>query len=121
MAAIGSSRGLTSVGPFGQFLQRAEGIGQVGLQHDASVEMAPFWGAKNIHERLEGEVEVVVFLHVEVHEGRWLHLGGPVDEQTEPFADSTETVVVGPVIQLGGHSGDLDRHVIDVRLFEQPE
>ena len=61
---------VTGRGPGADPLERTEGVGQVGLQHDPRIEVPKFGLVKQVGERPDGQLEVTVLLHIEVHEGR---------------------------------------------------
>ena len=68
----GTTVGDAGRGPLLQAHHRGERIGQVRLQHDPGLELAELGLVEDRHEDREGEVEVLVLLHVEVDE-----LGAP--------------------------------------------
>ena len=69
----------------------------------------------------DGELEVAVLLHVEVHEGGWRRRHRPLVENTEPVLDAFGGVVECPEVDLAGDGRDLDRHVVDPGVVDQPE
>ena len=105
--------------PGNELLQRVPGIWEVGLQNDACVDVDELGFAEHIHERFHREMKIVVLLHVEVDERRWRDGRGLVDEQSKSGGHPGQTVVVGEMVELTRHRGDLDRDVVDVGLFEK--
>ena len=65
---VGAALGHALLGEFGQVRQGVEGIRQVGLQDDACLEVDELRLAEQLGEQAHREVEVVVFLHVQVDE-----------------------------------------------------
>ena len=66
----GAAVGDAAACPGGEFLLQASGVWEVGLEDDTGVEVFEFWFCEGAGEGVEGEVEVAVFLHVEVDEFR---------------------------------------------------
>ena len=83
-------------GPGRELLQRAEGVGKVGLQHDASLQIQKPRGIQNAHEDGHGEIEVAKFLHVEVDE--FLRGAGRCQlvERHQPLRDALDGLVERP-------------------------
>ena len=102
-------------------LQRPEGVREVGLQHDAGIERMEFRLVQQCHERGHGELEIVVLLHVQVHEGWRRGGGGPREQGSEAVADPGHARVEIPVVELGSDGGNLDRDVVDVGLIEETQ
>ncbi len=95
---------------------------QVGLQHDAGGERAELVLVQHLAERGDGQVEIAVLLHVEVHE---LGRDPPVRvlvvmalrlaiERAKPLLHDLHGVAERGEIDLARHRGDLDRDVLDV-------
>ena len=63
-AAVGAAGG----GPLLQSDHGGQGIGQVGLQHDAGLEVLELGLVEDPGEDRDGQVEVLVLLHVQVDE-----------------------------------------------------
>ena len=118
---LGPSRCTASLRPLGEPSQGIEGVGQVGLQDDPGREAGQVRLVEQLGERPDGELEVPVLLHVEVHEcGRRRVRRSPV-EHPESVLDAPEGVVEGPEVDLAGNGRDLDRHVVDLGVLDQPE
>ncbi len=112
-----TARSATDGGPALQVLHGAQRIGEVGLQHDAGLELR-----EPVHDRGEDrnrEVEVAVLLHVEVDEG--VVLGGLGVQGLQLLDDPGDGFVEGPHRQLAGDRRHLDRHVVDVGTLQQAQ
>jgi hypothetical protein len=59
--------------PFVELALHRPRVGQIGLQHDARFQLHELRFVEHRLERLAREMEVAVFLHVEVHELRPAH------------------------------------------------
>ena len=64
----GAAVGHALLGKLRKVLDGLEGIRQVGLQHDAGLQVLEVRLADELLEQADGQVEVVVFLHVHVDE-----------------------------------------------------
>jgi hypothetical protein len=106
-------------GPVGEPLQGAEGVGQVGLQHDAGLEAAQLRLVEEAREDRDRQVEVAVLLHVEVDELRLRRAGGQLVERGQLLDDALDGLVEGPHRELTDDRRDLDRHVVDVVAGQQ--
>ena len=99
----------------GELLERAEGVRQVGLQHDAGLEVLCLREAEQALEDVDGQAEVVVLLHVEVDELRALRRLRRLDVQRgEALDDVVDGLLVAPEVDLGRHGGRLDGDVVHV-------
>jgi hypothetical protein len=103
---------LHRVAPGGQVAEDLDGVRDVGLQHDAGVEVGELGLVQHPAEGGDGQLEVVVRLHVEVDEGAGL-AARPV-ELPQPVGQHVDGVVERQRIDLGVDRGDLDRDVVDV-------
>ena len=94
-------------------------VGQVGLQHDARFQAGKLSAVEDRHEHCDGQVEVAVFLHVQVDElGRRRPSGQPV-KRYEASSYMADRLVEGPW-RKGRHGGRyLYRHVVDVRSHQE--
>ena len=100
-------------------LERGEGVGEVGLQDDARLEVVELRLGEERHEELERHLEVVVLLHVEVDEGvRGARLRRPV-ERAQPLEAALHGARGVPRADLADERGGLDRDVVDVGALEQ--
>ena len=105
-------------GPGQQLLEHGMALGQVGLQHDAGLDVAELILGQHGREHVDGQCEVPVLLHVQVHEGA--RRGGP-GCPVEPAQalghalDGARVVVRAP---LCGDRGDLRRDVGDLGAGE---
>ena len=102
-----------------QALHRAEGIRKIGLQHDPRLELQQLRLVEDALEDRDGQVEILVFLHVEVDELR--SRGGccGFEQRREPVHDLVDGLVERPHGELADHRGHLDRDVVDVVAGEQ--
>ena len=57
------------MGVVDQGVQCVESIGQIGLQHDTGFKIEEFIFIQQLSEQLDGEVKVLVLLHIKVDEG----------------------------------------------------
>ena len=105
-------------GPRQQLLEHGVALGQVGLQHDAGLDVAELLLGQHRREDVDGQREVAVLLHVEVHER--VRRGGP-GRPVEP-AQALGHALDGPLVvvgaQLCGDRGDLHRDVGDLGAGE---
>ena len=101
-------------GPITECHHRGEGIRQVGLQHNASLELRESRLVEDAREDGDGEIEILVFLHVEVDElGR--RRGGCALEQRGEARDDVLDIRFERPRRVRSHGRrDLDRHVVDV-------
>ena len=105
-------------GPRQQLLEHGMALRQVGLQHDACLQVAELLLGQHGREHVDGQCEVAVLLHVEVHEG--VRGGGP-SRTVEP-AQALGHPLDGPLVvvgaQLCGDRRDLHRDVGDLGAGE---
>ena len=73
---------------------RAEGIGQICLQHDSGFEFRKFGSVQNLGENRKGDVEVFELFHIEIDERRILALGRKFVEREEALDDVCDVLVV---------------------------
>ena len=104
-----AAEGMTRIGPGDESLEGLVRVGDVGLQHDSRAHVVELRLVEHGDEGLHREVEVAVFLHVEVDEGA-VGPGDPV-ERREPLGDAGHGVVPGQDVEVGAQRRDLDRHV----------
>ena len=105
---------MTSLCPLGEALQGTKGIREIGLEDDAGRDRGKLVLLEDPHKGLECQIEILVFLHVEVDElGCGAVRGHPV-QPAEPVFDQFGCVVEGPQVQGGDDRGDLHRDVVDV-------
>ena len=104
--------------PGQQLLEHRMALGQVGLQHDPGLDVAELLLGQDRGEHVDGQREVAVLLHVEVHERvRRRGPGCPVEPaQALGHALHGPLVVVGA--QLRGDRRDLHRDVGDLGAGE---
>ena len=115
--------------PFGEGALGAVRIGQVGLEHDPRAQRQELRLVQDLAERGRREVEVPVFLHVEVDELRRdpsvrvpvPMAGGRPVERAEPLGHARDRPAKGDEVDLAEDRGDLDRDVLDVVAGEQRE
>ena len=98
----GATGGDAFRGPILQPDHRRERIGQVGLQHNARFEVVELGPFEDAGEDLDGEVEVFVFLHVEVDEFLRRRFCGQFIQWHELLFDVVDRFVEGPVV-VGCH------------------
>ncbi len=115
----GSPGGPARVCPRGQTLQGGERIGQVGLQHNAGLEILQLRLVENALEHLDRQVEIAKLFHVEVDEFRGGCSGRSVIERGQPLHHPVDGFGVGPHRQLAHHRRHLDGDVVDVVALEQ--
>ena len=102
----------TGTRPVGEFDLDGMGVGEVGLEDDAGAEVEELGFIEDGFKNVEGEVEVAVFLHVEVDEGGGgLFLRGAV-ELAESLGEDFFGVVVGGEVDLGENGGEFDGDVV---------
>ncbi len=108
---------------------RAVRLRQIGLQHDAGRQGVELVLVEHLAERGDGEVEVAVLLHVEVHElGRHppvrVAIVMPLRlavEGAQPVLHHLHGVAERGEVDLARHRGDLHRDVLDVVAGQQRE
>ena len=102
-------------GPSGEVLEDLVGVGEVGLQDDSGFDVFEFMLAEGALEDLAGEVEVAVFLHVEVDE-----FSGAV-ELAEALLNGGDGAFLIEEVDLGEDGRDLDREVGALGFGEELE
>ena len=104
----------TSGRPLLEAHHRGKRVRQVRLQHNAGFEILEFRAIEDLGEHLDGDVEVLEFLHVEVDEGRGRALGCELVEGQKSRDDVRHILVIRPRRVRRDRRRHLDRHVIDV-------
>ena len=105
-------------GPFLEVLHRVEGVGQVGLEDDAGAQAEAVLAVEDLLEDVDGEVEVVVLLHVEVDELA-PGLGGVLVEGEELADGVLDDLLVAPGVVGAGDGRDFEGDVVDVGALEE--
>ncbi len=105
--------------PLGQTLKGGEGIRQIGLQHDAGLELAQLRLVEQLLEDGDGQVEVFELFHVEVDELRGGGCRGKLVQRSQPLHHLRHHLVERPHRELARDGRDLDRHVVDVVAGEK--
>ena len=100
-------------------LHRAEGIGQVGLEHDAGFEIEEIGLVEEPGEHGDGQVEVLVLLHVEVDELVRPRSSGGAEQRPQVRHHVVDRLVERPWGAGRDRGGDLDRDVVDVAPLEE--
>ena len=106
---------MAAAGEFLDLLDHQGRLAQVGLDGQPHPKVRQLHG--ELFEHLEGEVEVAVLLHVEVHE-----LARPVGclhQRAEPDHGLLDRHVMGPGGVGAHHRRHLDGDVVDVRAVQQ--
>ena len=102
-----------------QTLHSAQGVGQVCLEHDTGFQVLQVRLVQNLGEHLDGQVEVLVLLHVQVDE----LLGGGRSSQLVQRGQAANSglndLVECPVLVGAGDCGHLDGDVVDVVASQQ--
>ena len=116
-ACAASSNALCS--PLLQVLHCSQGVGQVCLEHDACFQVLQLGLVQDLGEHLDGQVEVLVLLHVQVDE----LLGGGRSSQLVQRGQAANSglndLVECPVLVGAGDCGHLDGDVVDVVASQQ--
>ena len=107
--------GFASFGPSGELLERDEGVGEVGLEDDAGGGFGELRLVEGAPEGLASEVEVAVFLHVEIDEF------ARAIEEAEAFLDGGEGAFLVEEVDLGEDGGDLNGKIMAFGLGEEGE
>ena len=105
--------------PRGQPLQRVQRVRQVGLQNNPGLQV---FGGRLVEQPLEhvdGEVEVVELLHIEVDELRRSGGRSLLIQWGQPGDNPLDRLVVRPHRQLSRHGRHLDRDIVDIVTGEQ--
>ena len=110
----GAAASATRHRPAGQFLQRGEGIRQVGLKHDACFELEQFWLVEELLKDRDREVEVFELFHVEVDELLLRRAQREQVERGEAVDNTVDGLVEGPHGKLGHDRRHLDGDVVNV-------
>ena len=98
-------------GPVHQQLEHGVALGQVGLEHDARLDTEELLLGQDLGERVDGQRQVAVLLHVEVDEGpRGGRHRGAV-QPAQPFGHPLDRSLLVVGAQLRGDRGDLHRDV----------
>ena len=109
--------GDTLGGPLLEALHGAQGVGQVGLQDDSGLVAAHFLLVEDRGEDRDGQVEILVVLHVQVEEGAVV--AGQAVERQEGLDAVGDDFLEAPGVVGAGDGGDLDRDVVDVLAGDQ--
>ena len=112
-----AARGDTLGGPLLEALHGAQGVGQVGLQDDAGLVAAHVLLVEDRGEDRDGQVEILVVLHVQVEEGAVV--AGQAVEGQEGLDAVGDDLLEAPGVVGAGDGGDLDRDVVDVLAGDQ--
>jgi hypothetical protein len=115
----GTAVGPTLGRPLGEPRDGADGIRKIRLQHDARLEGEQLRLVEDALEGRDGQVEILVLLHVQVDE-----LGGggcrcEFEQRGEPVGDLLDRLVERPHGQLADHGRHLDGDVVDIVTSEQ--
>ena len=92
-------------------LERIKGIRQVSLQHDAGIQSEEFRLAEQLLEQADGQVEIVVLLHVHVDKDLVGTVRRSLVQRTQALLEALYRAIDIPVVKLGHHGGSLDRNV----------
>jgi hypothetical protein len=106
---------VTLLGPGAEVGEHGGRIREVGLHHDAGVEVDELVLAEDATEGRDGQVQVVVGLHVEVHERRRDRGAGCSVQGAKSLREHVDGAVERQRVDLRVDRGDLDRDVVDVR------
>ena len=112
----GSTLRMPVIGPFAESFQRLVRVGDIGLQHDPGAQVSEFRLIENANERLDRQVQIAVFLHVEIDEG--IMGGSDAIQRRESIGDAIQGVVPGEHVEVRAECRDLDRHVVDIRAAQ---
>ena len=102
-------------------LERIKGIRQVSLQHDAGVQGEEFRLAEQLLEQADGQVEVVVLLHVHVDKDFVGAVGRSLIQRAQALLEALYRAIDIPVVELGHHGGSLNRYVGHAGVFDELE
>ncbi len=100
--------------PRDQPVQRRDRVGQIGLQHDARLEVREGRLLEQRREDRDREVEVAVLLHVEVDELGAPGCRGLLVQGRQALHHAGDGLVEAPHRELADDRRDLDRDVVDV-------
>ena len=107
--------GFAGFGPSSELLEGGEGIGKVGLEYDACLSFCKFGFVEGALKGLAGEVEISVFLHVEVDEFP------AAVEWAEALLDRGEGACLVEEIDLREDGRDFYGEVLALGLCEEGE
>ena len=116
---VGAALGHALLSELGEVRQSVEGIRQVGLQHDAGLEVDELRLAEQLGEQAHGEVEVVVFLHIQVDEDLVRAARGGLVQRAQALLEADQGTLDIPGVELGHHGGSLDGHVGHARVLDE--
>ena len=102
-----------------ELLQGLERIRQVGLEHDAGLEVVELRLAEQLLEEANGEVEVVVFLHVQVDKDVRAARHRGFVERTQTLLQALDRAIDIPRIELRHHRRRLDGDVRDLGVLDE--
>ncbi len=88
----------------------------VGLQHDPGAQVSEFRLVEDANERLDRQVQIAVFFHVEIDEG--IMRGGDAIQRRESIGDAIQRVIPGEHVEVRAQCRDLDRDVVDIRAAQ---
>ena len=102
-----------------EFVQGIQGVGEVGLKHDAGFQVHELVFTHELFEELDGEVEVFVFLHIHIDEGVRCSFDRFPVQRAEAFLEPTRVSFDVPRVELGAHRRCLDGHVVHLGVAEE--
>ncbi len=105
--------------PLPEALDHVVGVGEIGLQHDARRHATVRRLVEHAHERLDGQLEVGVLLHVEVDERRRRRRDGGVVDAPQGGADALDGVLERVHVEQGADRRDLHGDVVDVGTLQR--
>ena len=95
------------------------GVREIGLQHDARRHATVRRLVEHAHERLDGQLEVGVLLHVEVDERLRRRRDGGVVDAPQGGADALDGVLERVHVEQGADRRDLHGDVVDVGTLQR--
>src|SRR5690606_37409254 len=116
-----ATSGDSPLSPLGNTLKHRKDVWEIGLQGDASIDLAEAWSVERLHEHLRGDLEVSVFLHVQIDEFRRDasvgtfegSLGRRSVQTLHTITEHRDGPVAGDWDDLRIHSRHLDADAID--------
>ena len=106
--------------PLLQADHRRQRVGKIGLKNDPGFEFGELGSVEQAGEHRDGQLEILVLLHVQVDELAGGYGGDRLAvERREPLGNVVDGVVEGPVIVRSNGRRNLDRHVVHVVAGEQ--
>ena len=116
-----TTTGTSRTGPILESNHRVERIRQIRLQNDSRLEAEEFVAIEDVPEYRDCQVEVVVFLHVQVDELAGLRLRGTSIEGQQFLDDVCHRLTERPGRMGRNNRGNFDGHIIDVGAIEEVE